>query len=132
MTTTEKKTRTIRLTDRPPVRIVDAEWPLIASGSGYSGEHKCQANVEAWLRVLRHADGRTVVYGYRGAGHGGQWIGYSDWYGGELLAAGASHADLVRAIRAAGDGIGEHCGYGAIDADAIVREVIGNLPAEDI
>lgn len=39
------KTRIITLTDRPPVKIVDAEWPIIASAGGHDGAVECQANL---------------------------------------------------------------------------------------
>jgi hypothetical protein len=123
------KARTITLTDRAPVRIQDTDWPCIAHSAGYSGEHECQANVEAWLRVRQHADGRTLVYGCRQAGNGGQAIGYSEWRGGELLEAGE---DPIPAIRRAGECLAEHSGYGSIDWDMLVRDCIADLPAEEL
>lgn len=65
-TTTETKTRTITLTGRAPVKIVEAEWPVIAQGSyrDHDGQVECQAN-RTWkieFRVRKHADGRAIVY----------------------------------------------------------------------
>lgn len=64
MTATTAKTRTITLTDRAPVRIVEAEWPEIAS-----------AREDSWsLRVRQHDDGRILVYGVNGDVRGGELL----------------------------------------------------------
>ena len=65
--TTEPKMRTITLTDRPPVRIKEDQWPMIAHGrfKDWDNQYEFQAN-RTWqidIRVRRHADGRTIVYG---------------------------------------------------------------------
>ena len=67
MTTTEPKHRTITLTDRPPVRIREDQWPRIASGDykDWDNQYESQAN-RTWkinIRVRQHADGRAIVYG---------------------------------------------------------------------
>lgn len=63
--------RTITLTDRPPVRIGTAHWPIIASASGDDGptdhnKHEqsiAHGECRRWiLHVRQHADGRTLVY----------------------------------------------------------------------
>ena len=66
-TTSSPKTLTITLTDRPPVKIIDADWPVIAHGSydRHDGQVESEAN-RIWslsIRVRRHADGRLIVYG---------------------------------------------------------------------
>lgn len=63
----QPKTRTITLTGRQPVRIVEDEWPEIAHGEWYDweGEHEFQSN-RKWqvhVRVRQHQDGRAIVYG---------------------------------------------------------------------
>lgn len=70
MTTTETKTRTITLTNRPPVKISDDQWPTIAEASGDSFGSNFQARQSNrdqcdnyTLKVRQHADGRTLVYG---------------------------------------------------------------------
>lgn len=67
MTTTETKTRTITLTGRPPVKIREDQWPIIACGSYeyYDNQHRFQANrtTDLDIRVRQHADGRAIVYG---------------------------------------------------------------------
>ena len=62
-TTSNRKQRTITLTDRPPVRITDDEWPQIASASWHDGAARCQADNRLTIKVRQHADGRTLVYG---------------------------------------------------------------------
>lgn len=61
------KTRTITLTGRPPVKVREDEWPRIAEGryEWRDGEYRPQATreVDLWIRVRRHADGRAIVYG---------------------------------------------------------------------
>jgi hypothetical protein len=53
------KHRTITLTNRAPVRIVEDEWPIIAEGRCGSEAMRC--NIE--VRVRQHRDGRAIVYG---------------------------------------------------------------------
>jgi hypothetical protein len=72
MTSTDKA-RTITLTGRPPVRILESAWPVIAVAEGdtYAGadpalrhQARDQGDVDVWsIRVRQHADGRAIVYG---------------------------------------------------------------------
>jgi hypothetical protein len=59
-------TRVITLTDRQPVKIVEADWPLIASAKDAwcDNEYDFQAfRKTVWfLGVRQHADGRAIVY----------------------------------------------------------------------
>lgn len=109
--------RTITLTDRPPVRVSDDAWPTVAKAKWYEGEIECQANRSAWLRVRRHEDGRTIVYG----AYDTCWRGEEPVRGGELL---PDPADTVAAIRRVGADLGI--------PDSAIRDCIANLPAEDI
>lgn len=97
-TQTTRRTRTITLTDRPPVRIVEEDWPIIAEaygdsyvGSDYSRHQQARAHGEVdryTLRVRQHANGRTLVYGVLDAADaawGAPACG-KGWRGGELLA----------------------------------------------
>ena len=122
------KTRTITLTDRPPVRIREDEWPVIAVatgdsyGSGDPSRHD-QALREGQcdtysLRVRQHADGRAIVYGVLDAG---AWTGAEDHRDGELCEAGA---DLAAALRR----VGGKCGL----PDSVIRDAIADLPPEDL
>ena len=74
MTTTDKK-RTVTLTDRPPVKISEAAWPVIAKASNHDTHYEVQANNLWHITVREHDDGRRIVYGSKSAGPGGQPIG---------------------------------------------------------
>jgi hypothetical protein len=124
MTTTESskpKVRTITLTDRPPVRVREDLWPVIASARRCDNEHECQANHLWHLTVRQHEDGRTLVYGSETAGNGGAFRGYEEARAGELLDAGA---DVVSAII--------RVGTDARCSKAMQDECIGDLPAVDL
>ena len=135
----ERKIRTITLSRRPPVKIYDDEWPLIAHGSGKS--RVCyhtpipDYEVDGYdLRVRQHADGRTIVYGILDAASA--WTGSEDRRGGEILIPPGEGtltpddgrvidgAALVAVIRR----VGEDCGL----PDSVIRECIADLPAEEI
>jgi hypothetical protein len=55
----KEKYRTITLTNRAPVRIVEEDWPIIAEG--HCGSETSECNIE--VRIRRHCDGRAIVYG---------------------------------------------------------------------
>jgi hypothetical protein len=129
---------TITLTNRPPVSIRKADWPVLAQGHDkwYEGEHECQANRSThWhLIVRRHADGRAIVYGiYK---HYSAWRGEKghDLRAGELLDAGA---DLIPAIHRMASGMQErveHCANGEDAAEflCLADECIADLPATEL
>ena len=58
--------RTITLTGKPPVRLEDDNWPLLASASdkAFEGEYEFQSFRKAnwFVGVRQHDDGRTIVY----------------------------------------------------------------------
>ena len=126
---TTTKTRTITLTERRPVRITDAAWPLVASatgdsyGSGDDARHEqalARGEIDRYaIRVRQHADGRAIVYAVLDAASA--WTGSEDRRGGERLDAGA---DLASAIRR----VGEDCRI----PDSVIRECTADLPAEDL
>ena len=133
MNTTETKKRTITLTGRPPVRITDSDWPLIASAKGDSyrgndyGRYRqalLQGECDEYaLRMRQHADGRTLVYGVLDVAIAA-WnapAGGNSYRGGQLLHAGA---DIANAIRRVGD----ECSM----PDAVIRECIADMPAEEL
>lgn len=128
-------TRTITLTDRPPARIHDHLWPVIAEATGDSyhgndyGRHRqalAQGELDTYhLRVRQHADGRVLIYGVLNAAVSG-WgapAGGEDYRGGELLMS-LPIGDIPAAIRR----VGEYCHL----PDKIIRECIASLPAEEI
>jgi len=137
MSNQETKMRTIALTDRPPVRIREDAWPVIAHGRyrNHDNQYEFQAN-RRWradVRVRQHADGRAIVYGvyeYETAYQGER--GFNARVG-ELVAPGG---DLVEAIRRVGASIGEAADVAGRDyrahIDEAVRGCIADLPAEDL
>jgi hypothetical protein len=89
------KVRTITLTDRPPVKVREDLWPVIASARRYDGQVECQANHLWHLTVRQHEDGRTLVYGSETSGPGGVYRGYEEARAGELLDAGVDVASAI-------------------------------------
>lgn len=129
----ETKTRTITLTGRPPVKIVDADWPIIASAKGDSygdsdyGRYQqaiAQGECDTYsLRVRQHADGRTLVYGILDAAIAA-WhapAGGQSRRGGRLLRPGE---DIAAAIGQVADTLRL--------PPALAEECIADLPAEEI
>lgn len=115
-TTDTKTTRIITLTNRPPIKIVDDDWDLIAEAKDFDGQVECQANRTTWLKVRRHTDGRVIVYG----GYDTAFQSERRLRGGEVLAAGK---DVVAAIGR----VAETC-----QATGIAADCIADLPAEEI
>lgn len=138
--TTEKKTVTVTLSDRAPVRIDPEEWPVVACAGLHDGKVWSQANTEWRITVREHKDGRRLVYGWEKSGPGGKPIGYRDTYGGYLVAAGdglrqpptdpdgpmrakPDEEGTVRAIRRVAGLIGDA---------KLGDECISNLPAQEL
>lgn len=115
---TDTKTRTITLSNRPPVKIKESEWPVIAKASWCDNPAiPVQANRSASVRVRQHADGRAIVYGT----YETQWQGESELKSGLLLDAGA---DVAAAIYEVVDDIGVTA--------TMAAECVADLPAEEI
>jgi hypothetical protein len=122
---------TVTLTDRRPVTIATDEWPIVAraKGDSYVGsdqavytQAKGRGELDEWTLTLRaHADGRAIVYAVVSAASGAcrQPHGGEDYRGGEILVAGADHADAIRRV-----------GEAASLPDATIRDAIADLPAE--
>lgn len=111
---TDAKTRVITMSRRAPIRIRDAEWPILAEVS-WSAEEGQDAG--GWLKVRRHADGRVVVYG----GDSSHRRFPDDLRAGELVAAGA---DVVAAIMLIAAELGA--------PHSITRSAIAQLPPEEV
>jgi len=107
------KERTITLTDRAPIRIVEDDWPVLASAKWWEGEHEFQSDRTALLRVRKHADGRHIVYGVT------DWAGDFGRRAGVVLDAG--DPGLCQAIRE----VARTIGHGDL-----ANECIANLPPE--
>ena len=118
MTTTDTKptTRTITLTSRPPVKIRDDQWPIIANDRWWAGEIEVQADRSGWLKVRQHADGRTIVYG----GYDTRWQGDHELRAGELLDKGANVAAAIHRVAE------------SVNAQRIAESTIAELSAEEI
>ncbi len=114
----ENKSRTITLSTAAPVRIRDAEWPFLSQAMTTEREGTDQEET-TWLKVRRHADGRSLVYG----GVDARWTRskFPDRRAGELVEPGG---DVVAAIwRLARE----------LDAPPLLtREAIAKLPAVEI
>lgn len=129
---TTTKTRTITLTSRPPVRIREDEWPIVAY-EWWDNAHRSQANrsVEIWLRVRQHADGRAIVYG--GYDYMTPWQGEEQLRVrvGDLIGPGD---DLVRAIQRVGAELADRIAGkpGAQRLRDVIDACIADLPAEEI
>jgi hypothetical protein len=119
--TTEKKSITITMSERRPLKIDPDLWPVIAQGDWYNGEHEFQANTIRRIKVREHADGRRIVYGFQRAGNGGQHIGTRNPEAGFLIAVGAVEDETIRAIRRVG---------GVLDDNDLADQCIADLPAE--
>jgi hypothetical protein len=126
----EAKKVKIAMSERRPLTIVDAEWPIIAQADRHDGgEVKSRANHEWTVRVRESSDGmRRLVYGWVRAGNGGVHAGWRGAEGGFLLSRTALEADemeaeTIRAIRRVA---------GIIDDDQLGDECIADLPAESL
>ena len=116
--------RIITLTNRAPVSIADATWPLIAEGR-YARDTRNGTPLPRYeydshsVRVRQHADGRALVYAIlEGAT---VWTGTEDARAGELLEPGA---DIVGCIRQ----VGSDCGLN----EQAISACIADLPAEEL
>lgn len=112
-------TRTITMSNHPPVTIDESTWSEVASASWHDGKLESQANRRAWLKVRRHTDGRSLVYG----GYTTQFQGERDERAGVLVPAADYPAGVISAIKSVAFDIGMHeIGLG--------RDCIADLPAE--
>lgn len=130
--------RVITLTGRPPVRIRDDDWEVIAKATDeeHDGQVRCQANrVSNWaVRVRRHEDGRHIVsatYSYSSNWQGAR--GYSA-KGGVLIPSGATAQQVCDAVREVCEGIaGAECdGSDAERWPTMAAECIADMPAEPV
>lgn len=112
------KERTITLTDRAPIRIIEADWPVIASAKWWEGEHEFQSFRTALVRVRKSGDGRHIVYGVTTSSYPRE----TERRAGVFLDAFGSSM-LCATIREVAEAIGH--------AD-LAAECIANLPPERI
>lgn len=119
----ERKKRTITMTDRRPIKIVEDDWPVIAIAKWCSNYPECQANEEAAIRVREHSDGRRVVYGARDSGPGGMRIGYTGTHAGYLLDAPSDDTATIKAI---------HDVAAEIGMEELGQQCIQDMPAQEV
>jgi len=138
-TTTPKK-RTITLTGRSPVIIVEADWPMLAQGreeiDSRNGTPLPNYERALWrLCVRQHADGRAIVYGVADPPSAG-WPthGCSAWRGGRLILSTEVQptpddpSGLAHWILRVGGDL-ERLG-GA--PETVIRDCLASLPAEEL
>jgi hypothetical protein len=132
------KIRTITLTGRPPVKVNDDAWGLIASASDkdYEGQVESQSfRTSKWfVGVRQHDDGRAIVYAtysYDTAWRGERSLSAKR---GVLLNSAATDEEIIAAIKEVCQDIAsaEHQGDDADRWDALMHECIADLPAEEL
>jgi len=127
--TTQEKIK-ITMSERRPLSIVKADWPVIARGKAYSGQHEFQAFDGARITVRRHADGRMLVYGYAGDWDCGGRPSRENREAGFIVAAHEGSEEVVRAIRRVAGILADTEWVGQM-ADEAARDCIADLPAEE-
>lgn len=120
--TTENEKIKITMSERRPITIVKADWPLIARADRHDGAVESQANQHWAIRVREHTDGRRIVYGWLVNGNGGVPAGWRGAEGGFLIEPDDDD-ETIRSIRRIA---------GIIDDDQLADECIAALPAEEL
>ena len=133
-----EKKRTITLTDRPPVRIDEDEWGVVASASDkeFDNQYEFQANrISKWyIGVREHDDGRCIVYAtYSYTTNYQNSRGYSAKRG-VMLPKDSTMDDVVKAIKEVASDISgaEHDGEDSSRWPTLANDCIADLPAEEI
>lgn len=128
--------RTITLTGRPPVKINENEWPILAEASyhDYDNQYEFQANRhwKGFIRVRQHEDGRAIVYAK--CDFHSQWQGESGYMqkAGELLSGGATVEEIVAAIGRVHECIDIVDESHADHWRLLAEECVADLPAEEL
>lgn len=108
----------ITITDATPVNIVKADWPIKASAENDDATNPGNEPNREWkVKVRRHPDGRSIVYGVFSSNYQGEWGGKR---AGRIVAA---DGDLIAAIHDVAERIG---------APELADDCIANLPAQDL
>ena len=125
---------TITLTDRRPVKINKEAWPIYADAtdSWHDNQYECQANRKesVVIRVRKHADGRSIVYGVYD--YSTQWQDERDACArvGVMIDA---DADLVEAIKSVGAMLeARDITPQNVSIKNTVAACVADLPAEEI
>lgn len=131
-------TRTITMTGKPPVRINEDNWPLIASFSDkeWDNQYECQANqISKWfVGVRQHEDGRSIVYATYSFST--NWAGRRDYSAGRgvILDATSTDEDVCQAITEVCADIAEceHHGSDAERWNTLRDACITDMPAVEL
>jgi hypothetical protein len=128
------RSKTITLTDRPPVTIVEAAWPILARASyhDYDAQVTYQAN-RNWhghVTVRQHADERTLVYAQ--CWHTTVIPGESAYnrHAGELLPATPSMTQIIDTIHRVHDTIDHVDDEHRREWRSLAHACIADLPSE--
>jgi hypothetical protein len=111
------KVRTITLSERPPVRIHENDWPILTSAR--ETENEGEEIIHWWLTVRRHVDGRTIVYARMEISNDATKP--RNVTGGEVLPKGADIAFSLSRI-----GRECHC------PSDMIAHCVADLPAQDL
>lgn len=130
----------IELTGRRPVSVESDEWTDVATvgDKWHDGKVYAQANREAEcdLNVWAHADGRAIVFGsydYSTSHQDARGIRASAGYVVQAGHRGLHFNGVVAAIEQVGRDLKNAAGpEPRIDINALMREAIAALPAEEI
>jgi hypothetical protein len=137
--TAERKTRTITLTSRPPVKIAEDSWPMVASASDkeFDNQYEFQSNRKStwFVGVRQHEDGRAIVYARYS--YDSNWQNarcYSAARGVLLTAESATTEGICQSIEEVCRDIAnaEHQGDDADRWPTLAAECIADMPAEEL
>lgn len=114
---TEKKTRTITLTGRAPVKIDEDSWSVIARAAKDRDCNNQELSRRYYLTVRQNADGRAIVYGIFSTSHQGE----DDKRAGRVLSNGQNVAATIAEVG------------GLIGApESVIDQCIADLPPEEL
>jgi hypothetical protein len=118
----EQKSLTILLSNRPPVQIETARWPVIASARRIFDDR-------GWsLVVRRHEDCRAIVYGEEYLAAGSSDPDYSGSQAGEILPAADSMEEQNRLIADTIAKVGKSLGF----PDDFIQQCIASMAPEEL
>ena len=114
---TEKKTRTITLTGRAPVKIDEDSWSVIARAAKDRDRNNQELSRRYYLTVRQHADGRAIVYGIFSTSCQGE----DDKRAGRVVSNGKNVAATIAEVG------------GLIGApESVIDQCIADLPPEEL
>jgi hypothetical protein len=124
MTTKTTGKQTIILTGRRPIRITEADWPIIA---GFINEYEDVASIA----VRQHADGRAIVQGHDNHNTGAGGLNW-EHLDGEYIQTAADTAAIVSAIESVGHRLHNRSHGDWHEYGEVIAATIADLDPEDI